>query len=36
MTYWKATVFPFMCKEASNLVDPLELAILSHWAPRKQ
>jgi len=36
MTYQKATIISCICKETPNLVHPLELAILSHWAPQKQ
>jgi len=28
----KPAVLPFLGKEAPNLVHPLDLAILSHWA----
>ena len=29
-------MFPFVGKYASNLVDPLDLSVLSQWAPQKQ
>jgi len=33
MTFRKPTVLPLSGKEAPNLVDPLDRAILSHWLP---
>jgi len=34
--YQNPTLFPFIGKEAPNLVDPLDQTILSHLAPYKQ
>jgi len=36
MTFQKPVLFPSLVKEAPNLVDPLDQAILSHWMPYKQ
>jgi len=36
MMFGKLPLFPFSCKEAPDLVNPLDCAILSHWAPQKQ
>ena len=32
----KPGLFPLIGKEAPHLVDPLDQAILSYWAPQKQ
>jgi hypothetical protein len=34
-TFWKPAVLPSSGKEAPNLVDPLDQAILSQWASQK-
>jgi hypothetical protein len=35
-TFRKPALLPSLDTEAPNLVDPLDRAILSHWAPQKQ
>jgi len=34
--FGKPALFPFLGKEAPTLVDPLDQAILSHWALQNQ
>jgi hypothetical protein len=34
-TFWKPAVLPSSGKEAPNLVDPLDQAMLSHWASQE-
>ena len=34
--FHKSSLLPSSCKEAPNLVDPLDWVILSQWAPQKQ
>jgi len=34
--FWKPVLFPISGKEAPNLVDPLDLVILNHWALEKE
>jgi len=33
---WKPALFPSSGREAPNLVDCLDRAILSHWEPSKE